>query len=58
MSQNDFIDFSKPYTRKKDQKEKGSGLGLNICLAILNEHGFSVHAEKQSNGTKVLIKIK
>jgi two-component system sensor histidine kinase CpxA len=58
MSQREFIELSKPYTRKKDQKESGSGLGLNICIAILQEHDFSISAEKLNYGTKIKIKIK
>lgn len=58
MSQSEFIELSKPYTRKKDQKESGSGLGLNICIAILKEHGFSISAEKTNYGTKIKIIIK
>ena len=40
MSQEDFNYLSRPYTRKKGQKESGSGLGLNICVEILKVHGF------------------
>ena len=58
MSQSEFVELSKPYTRKKDQKESGSGLGLNICIAILQEHGFSISAEKTNYGTKIKIIIK
>ena len=58
MTQEEFIELSKPYTRKKDQKEGGSGLGLNICIAILKEHGFGITAEKTNPGTKLRIKIK
>ncbi len=54
----EFIELSKPYTRKIDQKESGTGLGLNICTAILQEHGFSISAEKLKQGTKLKIKIK
>ena len=57
MSQKEFIELSKPYTRKKDQKESGSGLGLNICIAILREHKFSITAEKTNPGTKIKIKL-
>jgi len=53
----EFIELSKPYARKEGQKESGTGLGLNISIEILKEHGFSVFAEKQDNGTKVFIKI-
>lgn len=58
ITNEEFIELSKPYTRKKDQKESGTGLGLNICTAILNEHGFSVTAQKLTQGTKLKIKIK
>jgi len=58
MSQQEFVELSKPYTRKKNQKESGSGLGLNICIAILKEHNFDITAEKVTPGTKLRIKIK
>ena len=57
ITQQEFVEFSKPYTRKKDQTESGSGIGLNICIAILREHGFSITAEKINPGTKLRIKI-
>lgn len=53
----EFIEFSKPYARKDGQKESGTGLGLNISIEILKEHGFKVFAEKQNNGTKIYIQI-
>jgi signal transduction histidine kinase len=61
MSQDDLIQWSKPYKRKEGQKESGTGLGLNICTAIMEEHKFTVVAEKLSEpeaGTKLKIKIK
>jgi PAS domain S-box-containing protein len=59
MTQEDFIHLSKPYVRKEGQKESGTGLGLNICIAILKEHGFSITSEKlPEGGTKIKIKIK
>ena len=58
LTQEDFNNLSKPYVRKKDQKESGTGLGLNICLAILHEHGFSVTCDKNEIGTKIKIKFK
>jgi len=58
MSQEEFNFLSQPYTRKDGQQENGSGLGLNICVAIINEHGFSITAEKIKQGTKIIIKIK
>ena len=57
LTQEEFEALSKPYARKKDQKESGSGLGLNICVAILKEHGFSVSCEKNNIGTKIKIKL-
>lgn len=57
ITNEEFIELSKPYVRKEGQQEKGTGLGLNICIAILREHGFSATAEKLENGTKIKIKI-
>jgi PAS domain S-box-containing protein len=56
MSQEDFDQYSQPYTRGK-QEEKGTGLGLNICVAIIEEHGFSIKAQKLTQGTKITIKL-
>jgi light-regulated signal transduction histidine kinase (bacteriophytochrome) len=50
MTQEEFEYLSLPYKRKKDQKEQGSGLGLNICIAILEEHRFKVSSESMING--------
>ena len=58
ITQEDFDNLSKPYTRKEGQKESGTGLGLNICVAILEEHGFNITCEKNKIGTKMKIKIK
>ena len=58
MSMREFEEYSKPYTRKTGNKESGSGLGLNICIAIMNEHGFTINCEKQEKGgTKIKIKL-
>ena len=57
MTQKEFEKLSEPYMRKEDQKESGSGLGLNICIAILTEHGFTVSCEKNKIGTKMKIKL-
>jgi signal transduction histidine kinase len=58
ITQDDFNYLCKPYTRKEGQKEAGTGLGLNICVAILEEHGFQITCEKNEIGTKMKIKIK
>ncbi len=58
ITQKDFDHLSKPYTRKEGQTEAGTGLGLNICVAILEEHGFNITCEKNETGTKMKIKIK
>jgi chemotaxis family two-component system sensor kinase Cph1 len=57
LTQEEFLQLSRPYTRKSGQKEKGTGLGLNICVAILQEHGFKVSCEKNEIGTKMKIKL-
>ena len=58
ITQEDFDHLSKPYVRKEGQKESGTGLGLNICVAILKEHGFEITCEKNEIGTKMKIKFK
>jgi len=57
MTQCEFEYFSKPYTRGSNQ-EHGSGLGLNICIAILRIHGFSIAAERLEVGTRLRIKLR
>ena len=56
-------DFEKIVFMSRDNKSEEinseeSGLGLNICLAILSEHGFDLECKEQSVGTKMKIKIK
>ena len=58
ITQEDFNYLCKPYTRKDGQRESGTGLGLNICVAILEEHKFNITCEKNEVGTKMKIKIK
>jgi signal transduction histidine kinase len=58
LTNDDFIKLSRPYARKTGQKETGSGLGLNITIEILKEHGFNIKAEKTEIGTKLYIEIK
>jgi PAS domain S-box-containing protein len=57
LDQQEFDRLSKPYARKEGQRESGSGLGLNICTAILKEHGFEITAEKLQQGTRLKIKL-
>lgn len=57
MSQKDFNYLSKAYTRKEGQKESGTGLGINICNAILEQHGFTIKSQKKELGTILKIKI-
>jgi PAS domain S-box-containing protein len=59
LSSEEFKTLSEPYTRKEGQKESGTGLGLNICIAILEEHGFGVSCNKLPKvGSQIKIKIK
>lgn len=58
MSQKDFEKLSQPYQRKEGQKEKGTGLGLNISVAIFKEHGFHMTVEKLDVGTMIRVKIR
>jgi len=57
ITNEEFKLLSEPYARKEGQKETGTGLGLNICVEILKEHGFGVSAEKTDEGTKIKIEI-
>lgn len=57
LTSEEFWEFSKPYVRKENQKEQGTGLGLNICIEILKEHGFDIIIGKVKKGTKIKIKI-
>lgn len=55
MTQEQFI---KKIRKNKKIKEEEEGLGINIALAILKEHGFSLNCQKNEIGTKMIIKIK
>ena len=57
LSQQEFEHLSQPYVRKEGQKESGTGLGLNICIEILKQHGFEIKAQKLKTGTKLTIQI-
>jgi PAS domain S-box-containing protein len=58
MSNEEFKINTHAYVRRANQKEKGTGLGLNIAVAILQEHGFEVTCSKQDRGTQIRIKIR
>ena len=62
LTREEFKELSKPYTRKAGQAESGSGLGLNIAIAIIQEHGFQISCRRlekdgQVFGTKITITI-
>ena len=58
FTQKQFEKHLKKYANKKEFGEDEKGLGLNICVAILEEHGFKLTCEKIDTGTKMKIKIK
>ena len=57
LTTDEFWSLSKPYMRKEGQKEEGTGLGLNICVEILKQHGFKIVIEEIEKGTKIKIQI-
>jgi signal transduction histidine kinase len=57
LSQTELEIFSKQQSGSTDQADAGEGLGLKISIAIFNDHGFSLTAERlEPNGTKMKIK--
>jgi signal transduction histidine kinase len=49
----------KKHIKSFSKEDKGEiGLGLNISIAILKEHGYELECEENSVGTKMKIKIK
>ena len=58
MTNEEFLHLSQPYTRKEGQQESGTGLGLNICIAILEEHNFTIECKKlKIGGTQLKISL-
>ena len=57
FSQKQFDKHLKKYASKKEHSEDEKGLGLNICVAILEEHGFKITCDEIKTGTKMKIKI-
>lgn len=58
FTQNQFEKQLKRFAKKTEFSENEKGLGLNICNAILEEHGFELSFEKLNVGTIAKIKIK
>lgn len=58
MSQEEFEYFCLPYKRKEDNYDTGSGLGLNIAVAIMGEHDCEILVEKLEKGTKLKVNVK
>lgn len=58
LTQTEYLKLLKNEGRKDNQKETGSGLGLSICKAILDEHKFIINYEDTMFGTKIKIKLK
>jgi len=49
----------KKHIKSFSKEDKGEiGLGLNISIAILKEHGYDLECERNEIGTKIKIKIK
>jgi signal transduction histidine kinase len=51
-------DYEKIINSKIDSEKENPSLGLNIALAIITEHGYSLELEPIDVGTKIKIKIK
>jgi signal transduction histidine kinase len=58
FTQKQFEKHLTKYSKKTNVTGDEKGLGLNICVAILEEHGFKLSCEGNNVGTKMKIKIK
>jgi len=57
LSKEDFLTYCKPYASKKNKEKSPQGLELNIAVAIIEDHGFSILPEKLEMGTMFRIKL-
>jgi len=57
LTETKFQEIISASYKNSDNYKEEVGLGLNICNAILKEHGFSISCEQLNNGTKIKIKI-
>ena len=55
MTQEEFEELSLPFKRKHNLPDGGSGLGLNIALAIIKEHGCQASVVPSDAGTTIKI---
>jgi light-regulated signal transduction histidine kinase (bacteriophytochrome) len=56
MSQADFFKYCKPYIANNDV-DTYQGLDLNIAVAIIEDHGFTILPQKQGVGTLFRIEL-
>ena len=57
MTQEEFDYFCLPYKRKENNYDTGSGLGLNIAVAIMREHDCDIKVTKLDQGTKIALNV-
>lgn len=57
LSKQEFLLYCKPYLRKDTAETAPRGLDLNIAVAILEDHGFSVMPERLAEGTVFRINL-
>jgi len=59
MTQEEFEELSLPFKRKEENFDGGSGLGLNIALAILKEHDCDIKVKStEEPGTSLSIDLR
>jgi hypothetical protein len=57
MTHEEFEYYCLPYKRKESNYDTGSGLGLNIAVAILQEHDCNIRVQKLENGTRIHVDV-